>query len=96
MKDAQEKELSQLVFEALAPSIRLDLLPKSTIDIYISVLENDGMASCFAAAITCASVAVADAGIEMLDQVAACSAVNILFQEIIKNKFETDIIIFTT
>ncbi|RIA92922.1 ribosomal protein S5 domain 2-type protein [Glomus cerebriforme] len=73
-RDAQEKELSQLVYEALAPSIRLDLLPKSTIDIYISVLENDGMASCFAAAITCASVAVADAGIEMLDQVAACSA----------------------
>jgi len=73
-RDAQEKELSQLVFEALAPSIRLDLLPKSTIDIYISVLENDGTASCFAAAVTCASVAVADAGIEMLDQVAACSA----------------------
>ncbi|CAG8475683.1 6168_t:CDS:2 [Funneliformis mosseae] len=73
-RDAQEKELSHLVFEALAPSIRLDLLPKSTIDVFISVLENDGTASCLAAAITCASVAVADAGIEMSDQVAACSA----------------------
>ena len=86
MKDAQEKELSQLVFEALAPSIRLDLLPKSTIDIYISVLENDGMASCLAAAITCASVAVADAGIEMLDQVAACSAVIIMFKKFNRQK----------
>ena len=65
--------------EALAPSIRLDLLPKSNIDVYISVLENDGTASCLAAAITCASVAVADAGIEMLDLVAACSAVILMF-----------------
>jgi len=39
------------------------------------VLENDGTTSCLAAAITCASVALADAGIEMLDLVAACSAV---------------------
>ncbi|KAF0494332.1 ribosomal protein S5 domain 2-like protein [Gigaspora margarita] len=73
-RDAQEKDLSQLVIEALVPSIRLDLLPKSTIDIYITVLENDGTASCLAAAITCASVAVADAGIEMLDLVPASSA----------------------
>ncbi|CAG8540831.1 4277_t:CDS:2, partial [Acaulospora colombiana] len=65
--DAQERELSQLIYEALAPSIRLELLPKSTIDIYITILENDGTASCLAAAVTCASVAVADAGIEMLD-----------------------------
>ncbi|CAG8727755.1 12826_t:CDS:2, partial [Acaulospora morrowiae] len=72
-RDAQEKELSQLIYEALAPSIRLDLLPKSTIDIYITILENDGTASCLAAAVTCASVAVADAGIEMLDLVPACS-----------------------
>ncbi|CAG8497794.1 7299_t:CDS:2 [Diversispora eburnea] len=73
-RDSQEKELSQLIYEALTPSIRLDLLPKSTIDIYITILENDGTASCLAAAITCASVAVADAGIEMLDLVPACSA----------------------
>ncbi|KAG9288643.1 hypothetical protein G9A89_006744 [Geosiphon pyriformis] len=73
-RDPQAKEFSQLLFEALAPSIRLDLLPKATIDVYVSVLQNDGTASCLAAAITCASMALTDAGIEMLDQVAACSA----------------------
>ncbi|CAJ0636514.1 8537_t:CDS:2 [Entrophospora sp. SA101] len=73
-RDVQERDLSQLIFDALSPSVRLELLPKSTIDIFINVLENDGTTSCLAAAITCASVALADAGIEMLDLVAACSA----------------------
>ncbi|CAG8627212.1 9654_t:CDS:2 [Ambispora leptoticha] len=73
-RDPQEKEFSQLLYEALAPSLRLDLLPKSTIDVYVSVIQNDGTASCLAAAITCASMALTDAGIEMVDQVAACAA----------------------
>ncbi|KAG5457200.1 MAG: hypothetical protein BJ554DRAFT_2849 [Olpidium bornovanus] len=73
-QDAQERDFSTTLREALAPSVRLDLLPKSSIDIYVDVLEADGMASCLAAAITCASVALADAGIEMLDMVAASSA----------------------
>ncbi|CAG8510640.1 3538_t:CDS:2 [Paraglomus brasilianum] len=73
-RDPQEKELSHLLFEALAPAVRLDLLPKSTIDVFVTILQNDGNGSCLAASITAASVALADAGIEMLDQVAACSA----------------------
>lgn len=54
--------------------MRLDLLPKSAIDVYITVLESDGISSCLSAAITAASAALAHAGIEMLDLVAACSA----------------------
>ncbi|KAG0221691.1 3' exoribonuclease family, domain 1-domain-containing protein [Mortierella sp. GBAus27b] len=74
VRDPQEKELSQVLSQALTPAVRLDLLPKSTIDIYITVLESDGFGSCVAAAITAASVALAHAGIEMLDLVAGCSA----------------------
>ncbi|KAI9491510.1 ribosomal protein S5 domain 2-type protein [Zychaea mexicana] len=79
MRDPEERGYSQVVVQALAPAVRLELLPKSSIDIYINVLENDGSTSCLAAAIVAASTALADAGIEMLDQVTACSAV--LFQK---------------
>lgn len=63
-----------IITQALTPAVRLELLPKSAIDIYITVLESDGWGSCLAAAITCASAALAHAGIEMLDLVAGCSA----------------------
>ncbi|KAI9598560.1 ribosomal protein S5 domain 2-like protein [Syncephalis fuscata] len=73
LRDPQEKEFSQIIVQALTPSVRLDRLPKSVVDLYITVIENDGTASCLAAAITAASVALADAGVEMLDLVAATS-----------------------
>ncbi|KAJ3005738.1 hypothetical protein HKX48_000496 [Thoreauomyces humboldtii] len=74
MKDAEEREYSQVLEQALSPAVRLDLIPKSTVDILVNVLETDGSAACLAAAITCASLALADAGIEMTDTVAACAA----------------------
>ncbi|KAK3831625.1 MAG: 3' exoribonuclease family, domain 1-domain-containing protein [Linnemannia elongata] len=70
MRDAQEKELSQILSQGLTPAVRLELFPKSNVDIYITVLESDGWGSCIAAAFTVASVALAHAGIEMLDLVA--------------------------
>ncbi|KAI8994371.1 ribosomal protein S5 domain 2-type protein [Gaertneriomyces semiglobifer] len=73
-KDNQEKEYSLFLEQALTPAVRLDRLPKSAVDIFVQVLENDGSTACLAAAITCASLALADAGIEMVDVVAACSA----------------------
>ncbi|RKP09873.1 ribosomal protein S5 domain 2-type protein [Thamnocephalis sphaerospora] len=72
-RDSQEKEFSQVIVQALTPSIRLEKLPKSVVDIYVTVVENDGTASCLAAAITAASTALADAGVEMIDLVAAAS-----------------------
>lgn len=63
--------------QALTPAVRLELLPKSAVDIYVNVLENDGTNASLAAAIIASSVALADAGIEMLDQVTACSAVSL-------------------
>ncbi|CAO0792404.1 unnamed protein product [Mucor circinelloides] len=83
IRDAEEKEFSQILVEALTPAVRVELLPKSAIDIYVNVLENDGTSSCLAAAIVASSVALADAGIEMLDQVTACSTIFINDQDIL-------------
>jgi exosome complex component MTR3 len=71
-RDAAELEADTLLEQALAPSIRLDLFPKAAVDVYVTVIEDDGAA--LAAAIACASLALADAGIELWATVAACAA----------------------
>jgi exosome complex component MTR3 len=73
-QETQDKEFGLIVQHALASAIRLELFPKSTIDLHIQVLECDGTLAALAGAITCASVAVVDAGIDMLDTVVAASA----------------------
>jgi len=74
IREEWEKEMSVLIQEALLPAIRLECYPKSEIDIYISVLESDGQQSMLAAAVNTASLALADAGIQMTDLVTAASA----------------------
>ncbi|XP_030830541.1 exosome complex component MTR3-like [Strongylocentrotus purpuratus] len=66
-----EKDLALQVQQALEPAVCLHKIPKSQVDIFITVLENDG--SVLSAAITCASIAVANAGIEMYDLVIGSS-----------------------
>jgi len=74
-QEKEEKEYSMHMVQALEVSVRLDKYPKSVIDIFALVLQSDGGAlSC---ALTCASMALADAGIEMYDLVASCSAAKI-------------------
>ncbi|KAJ1675668.1 3'-5'-exoribonuclease [Spiromyces aspiralis] len=73
IKDSDEKEISAIISQALCPSIRLELYPKSSIDVYITVIESDGRNATIAAAINCASAALVDAGIEMYDLVASTS-----------------------
>ncbi|KAI8764623.1 exosome complex component MTR3 [Biomphalaria glabrata] len=70
-QDNQEKDLSVQMLEALEPAVCLHKYPKSQINIYATVLQNDG--SALSAAIMCASVALATAGIEMYDLVLASS-----------------------
>lgn len=67
LKNAFEKEMSILLEEALAPAVRLHMYPKSIIDVFVHVLQFDASPSTLAAAITAASIAIADAGIEMRD-----------------------------
>lgn len=71
---AKEKDFSLHLQSALAPSVRLDLFPKSVVDVYVNVLEMDGQMATLAAAVTCASAAIADAGIDCMDTVTGSSA----------------------
>lgn len=66
------------IHQALLSSVRLELLPKSTIDIFVIIIENDGIEGCVAAASVAASAALADAGIEMLGLVVSGSAVRLI------------------
>ncbi len=68
----REIEISKVTREALGPALMLDDYPRTAIDVYIEVLQADGGSRC--AGISAASVALADAGINMRDLVAACAA----------------------
>jgi len=68
----REMELSKVIREALEPAIFLERYPRTSIDLFIEVLQADGGTRC--ASISVASLALADAGIPMRDLVAACAA----------------------
>jgi len=68
----RELELSKVMREALEPSVFTEYYPRTSIDLFIEVLQADGGTRC--AGITVASVALADAGIPMRDLVSACAA----------------------
>ena len=70
----QEKELAAQLDTALTPSVQRHTFPKSVVDICCMVLESGG--SDLAVAICAASLALADAGIQLYDLVAACSVVS--------------------
>ncbi len=65
-------ELSKVIREALEPAVISEMYPRTTIDVFIEVLQSDGGTRC--AGITGASLALADAGIPMKDLVVACAA----------------------
>ncbi|WFD22383.1 hypothetical protein MEQU1_001053 [Malassezia equina] len=75
----KETELSgpaSLVQQALLPALRLELLPKSSIDVHITVLDSDtSLLGLVAMGVSAASTALAQAGIEMLGMVMGSSAV---------------------
>lgn len=68
----REVEISKVMREALEPAVMLEDYPRAAIDIFVEVLQSDGGSRC--AGITAAAVALADAGINMRDLVAACAA----------------------
>jgi ribonuclease PH len=55
----------------------VDKYPKSNVDVFVLVLECDGPV--LGAAITAASLAMSDAGLELRDVVAACRCVVVVF-----------------
>ena len=70
----QERELAAQLRTALAPAVQAHTFPKSTVDVCCLVLESGG--SELAVAICAASLALADAGIQLYDLVTACNVVS--------------------
>jgi exosome complex component RRP41 len=68
----REIELSKIIRQALEPAIFLKYYPRTSIDLFIEVLQAHGGTRC--AGITVASLALADAGIPMRDLTVACAA----------------------
>ncbi|KAH3763402.1 Exosome complex component MTR3 [Pelomyxa schiedti] len=68
---SEEKELGLLLAQSLEVAVCLRSFPKSIVDVNILVVEDDG--SVLSAACIAASLALADAGIEMYDLVTACT-----------------------
>jgi exosome complex component RRP41 len=68
----REVEISKVMREALEPALMLEDYPRAAIDVFVEVLQADGGSRC--AGIVAASVALADAGINMRDMVTACAA----------------------
>jgi len=78
-KDSEVASAAAFVHQALFPSIRIDLLPKSSIDVHIMVLDADtSILGCCALATMAASAAVAQAGVQMYGLVVGTAAVRIL------------------
>jgi exosome complex component MTR3 len=71
----EEKELSAQVRIALSSVIMVETFPKAVIDVFCTILEAGGSET--AATITAASLAVADAGVEMKDVVTACEVARV-------------------
>src|SRR5881296_3582523 len=65
-------EISKVMRESLEPALILEDYPRAAIDVFVEVLQADGGSRC--AGITAASIALADAGINMRDIVSACAA----------------------
>lgn len=65
----REIELSKVIREALEAAIFTELYPRTSIDVFIEVLQADGGTR--TAGLTAASLALADAGIPLRDLVAA-------------------------
>ncbi|XP_065168184.1 exosome complex component MTR3-like [Atheta coriaria] len=81
-QDAEEKQNSIILKQALEPAVCLHEFPNFQVDIYALVLENDG--SALSASITAAGVALAQASIPMYDLVTGLSI------GIIENTFIVD------
>jgi exosome complex component MTR3 len=70
-QDTEEKDFSAILQQALEPAILLEKFPKARMDVYVTVLQDDG--SALAGAISAASVALADAAVDMYDLVVGCA-----------------------
>ena len=74
-QSAQEREWTSQLETALAAAIRFETFPKAVLDVQCLVMESGG--AVLPAAVCGASLALAEAGIEMLDLVSSVSVVRL-------------------
>jgi len=67
----RSKEISMVTSKALLPVVNIDDFPNAVVDVFIELPQTDAGSRC--AGICAASIALADAGIQMKDMVAAIS-----------------------
>jgi len=70
--DRRSVEISKVTSEAFANVVFTEQFPRTSVDIFIEVLQADAGTRC--AGITAAAVALADAGIPMRDLIASCAS----------------------
>jgi exosome complex component RRP41 len=70
--DRRSHEISKIISEALTHVVFTEYFPRTSIDVFIEVLQANAGTRC--AGLTAASVALADAGVPMRDLVASCAA----------------------
>jgi exosome complex component RRP41 len=70
--DRRSVEISKVISEAFSAVVFVEQFPRTSVDVYIEVLQADAGTRC--AGLTAASVALADAGIPMRDLVTSCAS----------------------
>jgi len=70
--DRRSQEISKIISEALTNVVFTEYFPRTSVDVFIEVLQANAGTRC--AGLTAASVALADAGVPMRDLVASCAA----------------------
>ncbi len=70
--DRRSVEISKVISEAFSSVVFAEQFPRTSVDIFIEVLQADAGTRC--AGLSAASVALADAGVPMRDLVASCAS----------------------
>jgi exosome complex component RRP41 len=70
--DRRSVEISKVISEAFSSVVFKEQFPRTSVDIFIEVLQADAGTRC--AGLTAASVAIADAGVPMRDLVTSCAS----------------------
>jgi exosome complex component RRP41 len=83
----REIEISKVTREALQPAVIVEDYPRTAIEVWIEVLQSDGGSR--VAGITTASLALADAGINMRDLVVGCSC-GLLGDQVVSDLDDTE------
>merc|ERR1719153_1095945 len=84
----EEEELGMVLGEALSSTVCLHRYPKSAIEVFVTVIEDDG--GVVAASLTAAGLALADAGIHMFDIVVG-SKVSLTKDEVVVDPDRTEL-----